>query len=295
MGSDAALYYFDIEAYRAHVVPALRALMLGRMPPLWLPALIDATDYGGMDQRLAASFTVYPVDLDRCTYLDEDLACKDPGRFNPGLGDRPRNVAHVQYHAPDARRCAAEACDVRETCPFHKDNHPGRAELVSGLFQLAVSWICCKGPGVFVGRNATPGRYQETLKELYVPQDDPLRELLDRLGTRGFIIGYGWTDGDGVHGWLDPKECRELAVALWTLNLPAYPVTPENLARYTPLKARRTSWIDEYGWDRIVLAYVRAMAERAAEQGYGLLWANDLPTDAQRTFGAFSQWQATHG
>ncbi|MBN2005497.1 MAG: hypothetical protein JXA21_19215 [Anaerolineae bacterium] len=157
------------------------------------------------------------------------------------------------------------------------------------LFIDAIAWLC-DGDGVFVGRSASPASYEALLGALGVAEDHPLRELLDRLGTRGFIFGYGWANGDGVHGWLDGEECGQLAEYLWPLDLPRYPATPENLETWQPGRQRDS----EHDWDKLVLAYIRAMAEYAAGKDFGIVWMNDVSLDVRDREGPFRQWMKTH-
>jgi hypothetical protein len=65
----------------------------------------------------------------------------------------------------------------------------------------------------YTGRNpidlARHGGRTFNATEFY--DDTPTRVLLRRLGRRGFVVGYGFSNGDGIHGWLSADETSELA------------------------------------------------------------------------------------
>jgi hypothetical protein len=288
MGSDAELYFLDTVSFQNDIVPGFHKLLTGQVSPNWLVHLIKNSDFQDM-KGLIEEFRSDPIDLTKhCNYLS-DLACIDPERFNFNLGRKPRRVWHLQYDNKDARRCMEKDCLETTRCPFYVDNSREIAELLNYLFGDTMAWLS-EGVGVFVGRTTSPATYEEELTKLGVPEDSLLRELLDRLGTRGFIFGYGWANGDGVHGWLNPQECDELAQQLWQLELPEYSATPANLERWQPLNKSRS----EQDWDRLVLAYIRAMAEYAAKIEQGIVWMNDVPMETREKYGPFREWLHSH-
>jgi hypothetical protein len=284
MGSDAELYLFDIDSFQNHVAPGFHKLLKGQILPHWLTHLIGHSVFQELD-GVVEKFRKSPANLEEyCSYLSYDLGCIDPGRFNPNLGRKPREVCRLQYNSPTARKCAETNCLANRECPFYIDNPNEIAELLNYLFEDAMAWLC-EGKGTFLGRSASPAAYEEALGRLGVLEDSLLRELLDRLGTRGFIFGYGWANGDGVHGWLNTEECRKLAEQLWQLVLPEYPANPENLWVWQPLNKQ-----SEYDWDELVLAYIRTMAETAAEEELGIVWMNDVLTETRDQYGIFREW-----
>jgi hypothetical protein len=98
--------------------------------------------------------------------------------------------------------------------------------------------------------------------------------LLARLGTRGFVVGYGFANSDGVHGWLTPEEAGRLAGLLRPLRLPDLEPSFEAMER-----TRTGGGYAAQGWefDELSLSFVRAVASLAAGQGKGILWGNDVP------------------
>ena len=139
----------------------------------------------------------------------------------------------------------------------------------------------CLGPRQFLGRSVDCYFYWETLDELGVSPEDPIRELLERLGRR-----RREDLDEGVHGWLGPEETRELGERLFALDLPDYECSfgamqgfrqVRNLAEGT---GRVFLWPTyehpEYSFERLSLSYVRTLCQLAAREGKGVLWGNGV-------------------
>ena len=143
----------------------------------------------------------------------------------------------------------------------------------------------CLGEGQFLGRSVDCYFYWETLGELGA--QDRVRELLELLGRRGFVVGYSWTVGtDGIHGWLDPAETRELGERLFALDLPNYECSfvgmqgfrrVRNLVEGMGRELLGTAYEHpEYSFERLSLSYVRTVCQLAAREGKGVLWGNGV-------------------
>ena len=59
-----------------------------------------------------------------------------------------------------------------------------------------------------------------TLRESGSPAHHTLCHCLKLLEYRGCVVGYGFTNSDGIHGWLRPDEIREFVTLLNDLHLP---------------------------------------------------------------------------
>jgi len=210
MGSDAEIYVFDEERYLAEVVPAAKHLLLtGEIMPWWRDLLRQEYAFYNMDpyfDETIATLSARPgLDLDRyCTYLGPDLGMHGPRR---DLYAAARDVGHT--YRWDERVCRSTTCPMRPLCLFHQDQTAGHVEEFNHALEVAVA-VRCLGEGQFVGRSQTPFRFQQVLAYLGVAGDSVIHTLLERLGRRGFVVGYGFANGDGLHGWLTPEETHIL-------------------------------------------------------------------------------------
>jgi hypothetical protein len=256
MGSDAHVYVFDHAGFVEQLVPAILGLLrTGHKVPaladLWYHHTDDPWSYLGS------------ADLTRdCSYLRiTDLAFEGrPAAPRPWFDDWSE------------RACRSEACPSRTTCPLF-DGHQTYAEAVTWLVTHAVG-VHHVGASRFVGRTVNIGFYDGVLQDAGVPESHPVRGLLRALGNRGRVIGYGFGNSDGIHGWLDPGETHALAEELHALPLPRYPATFEAMDAVMPEPYQPPAG---FQFQHVSLSFVRTVAEIAAQDRRGILWGNDLP------------------
>jgi hypothetical protein len=219
--------------------------------------------------------------LKHCTYLDSELALTAP--------ISQRNLSECNW---EVRACKSDACPVRDRCPFlaraKRDPKLFSEEELLTLFQFAIVRRCV-AMGQFLGRSIDSFFYSAALDELGVPSHDPIRSLLERLGRRGFVIGYRWTTGtEGIHGWLRPDEAAELSDRLFALNLPEYErsfVAMESFKSVQNILEGRGLGL-EFNWptyrhpdvsfEHLSLSFVRTVCFLATRQNKGVLWGNDI-------------------
>ena len=284
MGADARLFLFDYELYHSDVLPAFLRLIRDNSADAWLQQLHRLHNDGlGIDECLTRySLSLAPVDiLKYCTYLDPDLAVRT-------VRSDPRSLYDCGW---ETRACRSTDCTVREQCPFHFAEEPQQtmvADYLLRLFHMAVADRCL-GPGQFLGRSIDCFFYWTTLDELGVAPADPIRFLLQRLGRRGFLIGYEFAVGtDGIHGWLQPDEVKELAERLFALDLPEYECSFTAMEKFKvvrniledrapALNFQARVYHDPNGsFERLSLSFVRTVCNLAAREGKGVLWGNDV-------------------
>jgi hypothetical protein len=267
MGSDAAVFVFDYDAYMHEVAPAFRQLLLTGQVPKWLYPAIKRREIK-LQRGQATDILRY------CTYFDKDFSWV-------GSYDDKDN-----YDLEWKRRaCKSEVCPEQDHCPFHLSQSQERAEELLWLFEAAVS-IKCLGSSQFVGRSMVVTNYWETLTKMMIHQSDALLKLLVLLGKRGFVIGYQWGFGyEGINGWLDPQETTELALRLRDLPLPRYEETFMTMQSFnhphpnTELHERfgLTAYdCPGFSFQELSLSFVRIVATIAAKESKGILWGNDV-------------------
>jgi len=278
VGSDAQVYVFDYDRYRAEVVPATkRVLLTGEMASWWAEVVhVVAAGYGlesYADEMIAALAARSGLDLDRyCTYLD------------PYLGLRERQVTPDHAGSParqnpwDVRACHSSTCPMRRICIFHIQARETGPYVVEEFNEALADAIAarCLGEGQFVGRSRTALDYRAILVSLGVDERAAVYDLLEKLGQRGFVVGYLFSNGDGVHGWLTPDETRQALAQLDALPLPRYEATLA--AAHEQLRqSQQSTEQSSSAWEALSLSFVRTVAAIAVSQGRGLLWGNDLP------------------
>jgi hypothetical protein len=284
MGSDAAVYVFDYERYVTELVPAARQLLLrGEIAPWWEETIRAVEAAYGMasytDDWIATLTKAWDIDLQQyCTYISPDLSM---------LAYQADHAwtAMPKHHRQgwDARACPSLECPIRHRCIFHRTHLTGSAQPVETFNQALAYAVAARyvGEGQFVGRSRTPFDYQEYLAHLGVATQDPIHELWERLGRRGFVVGYLFSNGDGTQGWLTPAETQDLRSRLESLPLPQYeatfPAMAEQLRSQQQRPPVRVAHLD-IQWEALSLSFVRTVATIAVGLERGLLWGNDLPT-----------------
>src|SRR5882672_10628641 len=258
MGTDAEVFVFDHQAYIGEVVPAFVELLRDGRIVDWVRPFLERRE-------------IRPEHWDRtdlarlCTYLLPDLSWRGPYDLSDTYG--------LKW---DERSCKSEDCPEREHCPFHRSGSETIAEQINSLFKIAVS-IKCLGPSQFVGRSKTVSYYWELLAGLGVVPDDPILNLLARLGKRGFIIGHQFGFGfEGVNGWLDPSETADLARRQDVLPLPRYESSFEAMERFRMPEANGGYECQGFSFEALSLSFVRTVAAIAARGRRGLLWGNGV-------------------
>ncbi len=286
MGSDAHVYVFDYDRYVTDVVPAAKRLLLtGELAPWWarmVRQVLDAYELERYTEETIVSLTDRSgLDLDRyCTYLDADLGLRNsrPDRYRAAK-------QQGQSYNWEERACRSLDCPMRHICRFHLDTDTRKGSVEDFNVALVdVVGMSCLEEHQFVGRSRTAFRYQAFLEPAGVAECDPIYDLLERLGRRGFVVGYLFSDGDGMHGWLTPAETQALLSRLDALALPRYePTVAAMTAQYSQFGKRHAqeglpgAQLDA-AWEALSLSFVRTLAAIAAGKEQGLLWGNDMPS-----------------
>jgi hypothetical protein len=283
MGADAKLFLFDYAIYRESIVPAFLRLMSDGAMEDWLRELIHTHgDDLGISGRGSPASGFVPIGFwECCTYLDSELA------VTKVFAKRER-----EYDGSwENRACRHPACAVRDSCPFHF----GQGEQLNVAADDWMRWLESAvverslGNGIFLGRSIDCYFYWDLLDRLGVDFAHPIRLLLERLGRRGFVVGYRGSLGtEGIHGWLGPAEATTLADHLFALQLPDYEysfATMGAFKRERNILEGRVTRI-EFQWpvyehprasfEELSLSYVRTVCSLAAREGKGVLWGNDV-------------------
>jgi hypothetical protein len=132
----------------------------------------------------------------------------------------------------------------------------------------------CLGESQFVGRSFNIFFYKGVLKKNGVPLDSELWKLLFLLGARGFVIGYEFSNSDGIHGWLTPEETERLMSLLQPLPLP--PLEPTFAAMKNTQRQSDGYKVEEWEFEELSLCFVKIVATVATAEGKGILWGNDV-------------------
>ncbi len=260
MGSDALLHLFDYQRYREQIAPELHAFLKSGQRAQWLREALDRQ--GGEPAPPLIDY------VQICTHLTPTFAWADSSAWQPWAWDeQEQRYTGVQLQAVS---CESTNCPARQICPFHSANYFHAAEPFNTLFRCAVEQ--CLGESVVVGRAVSIVQYRQQLHLFGLGDRHPLSELLQRLGQRGAVLGYGWGGSLGIHGWLTPDETATLADLLDTLPLPEH--ARSSPAMLPALDAFAQSDAPDDAFWPLGLALVRTTARLAAESGQGLLWRN---------------------
>jgi hypothetical protein len=282
--SDAYIYVFDLDAYREEVVPAFQQLLREGTTADWvIETCQEDLEMNGLEGT--ANFPNPPpaplIDYTRhCTYFDGDFAVT--------------HISHIPAPLHTAnwseRACASATCPVRKRCFFHRD-HPGgekKAYQIARLFRMCVSDTCLD-QGQFLGNCMDFYGYWELLDKLGVPPESPVRTLLERLGRRGFLFGFQCPHStDGIHGWLNAEEARQLSDGLFALDLPMYECSFIGMDAFQDYRdimskdsvKRNVFGVSyehpDYSFHELSLSFIRTVCLLAAREGKGVLWGNDI-------------------
>ncbi|MFD3164497.1 hypothetical protein [Herpetosiphon sp. NSE202] len=269
MGSDAEVHLFDYQVYRELVVPAIQAFIKTGVAAPWLGAIIQGSNnvmLPAYREHYAAKF-LHGADFQaHCSYLDHDWAWNGQ-----------HQSAKAWFVEWKERACRSSNCVEINQCPLHTSRQQGVADDLMLLFAEVVDLLCL-GPSMFVGRTVTMRFYQAWLEQQGMEPAHPAYQLLNRLGQRGWVIGYGWGgSAEGIHGWLDPAETARLAYHLSKLELPA--IKPSLEAMQQALKTfwnqdLRAEYFPNVAFEALGLAFIRNLALLAMQQQRGLIWVN---------------------
>lgn len=262
MGSDAKAFLFDDQLYRERVAPALRRFVETGDADGWLEDLLRRL--ANMDwefdlpriRGLGFSFDAV------CDYLGADFSFPPCGA-DKGLGDW------------ENRACSSDTCPAREVCPLHGSRQPPVADDFNNLVEACVVDQCL-GPGQFLGRSVSPFRYSETLEAFGIGSDHPVFDCIRKLGYRGFVVGYTFSNSDGIRGWLTADETKAFHGHLRGLDLPQFEPTFEAMESFR--RDFRYEAPPPYSFEQLSLAFLRTVAGMAVVAGRGMLWGNDVCT-----------------
>jgi len=278
MGSDACISMFEQKRWDEVLIPAAIGLISGHGMPDWARAALKDRhwDVGDLEFPEVKSFKT------DCSIM-ADLATIDAGLYSRKLTEsKPRKFWGV---SSDRRRCRDKECRSRSRCPFFLKDKIVEWESTSiALSEMVDAILNPELKDEFMGRRASTNNFRELLDDWNVPQNASVRDLLDRLGSRGFIIGYQFMgSGEGIHGWLTTEECLSLATELRKLDIPKFEATKDELKKMRPLgvefkklyrEAEYKFEVRERQWRVLTLAYLCAFAEYAALTNMGLIWIN---------------------
>jgi hypothetical protein len=138
----------------------------------------------------------------------------------------------------------------------------------------------CLGAAQFLGRSIDCFFYWDILDQHGTPSTHPIRVLLERLGRRGFAVGYQGSFGtEGIHGWLCPAESKALADHLFRLKLPDYEYSFNAMESFKEIRNIFEGRVSgkEFLWpsyrhpsasfEELSLSYVRTVCRLAEREG----------------------------
>jgi hypothetical protein len=271
MGADAEVYLFDTKVYDEQVVPFFRKLIqYGSVDAAVDERMVRIQPHiesikAFVDQEKTQ---LKATDLDAyCTYLERDFRLQPEHRH---LADANAG----EWANRDKRACRRWDCPAKAICPFHiLDGGNRQIETLATLFNATVK-ATCLGKSQFVGRSVNVFFFREVLKKNGVSLDSELWKLLFSLGTRGFVIGYEFSNSDGIHGWLMPDETEQLVSLLDPLCLP--PVKPTFAAMKRTRRILGGYRVRGWEFNELSLCFVKIVAAIATNEGKGILWGNDV-------------------
>lgn len=254
MGSDAEIAVFDYQKFSTEIVPAFLQLLKDGQVPGWFEDIY--AEWGPEEHNWALA------DLKKhCTYLGDDLRC---------TAVPPSDLERDDW---SQRACSSISCPERERCLFHRSVNPLFVEEFGLVFSHVLEKFAL-GQGQFLGRSVTVDIYFPFLVEHGISSGHPLHTLMCSLGTRGRVVGYGSGRAfEGVHGWLDPVETKELSKALFALPLPQFDASFEAIEKFRPVKPGPYE-AKGVPFPQLSLSFVRTVAAIASAEDKGVIWSN---------------------
>lgn len=273
MGSDATISMFDEKLWDEVFIPAVYDLISGKPVPNWVK-FTHVETFDEWEKYTAPYLRKIENFKTDCTAM-VDFATLEPSQYwhNP-VDMKPRSF--VDYNSPPIQ-CKNNECASSEDCHYFVKGYSSSREEFSYLFEYILRTVkSVDFRNVFMGRSVVIDNYRDLLDEFTVSPDAHLRELLDRLANRGFLIRQIDTN-EGVQGWLKNEECGELAVELSKLDLPYVDATASSLSNEQPVNVLNHDLdvpIPNELWQKQCLGYLRAFAEFAGKTGRGIVWIN---------------------
>ncbi|MFX1536242.1 MAG: hypothetical protein ACFFDI_18660 [Promethearchaeota archaeon] len=291
MGSDAEIYVFDYYKFKKKVVPEFHKLLAGQTNSPWFESHYT--------KNLPEEWQKYIVDRktnirENCEILDKDFSYVGFYFADQVFDEDFSYKNYDRLYGSEARYCYSDSCPEAEfNCPFHKNQDQcGVLEPLHELFQVVIGNHCLSH-SQFVGRTMNPFRFHDFFKQRDENETEDLKPFLYKLGSRGKLIGYGWANSDGIHGWLTPIETQEFVDVLSKIDLPSYNPTLKNLQKFMDA-VHYINDINDFGyserrpypqtvkmvratmWDDLALSFIRTMGIIALRKKQGLLWGNDI-------------------
>lgn len=246
MGAFTSLWIFDVAQHRAAVAPALVQLVRG------VGAAADTATRAALEREVAThrrSEAEFVEHYRTHRRLSEDLTALGAGlgvsvfagpcelvREDLGVVDDDAVLDAVVPRIDGS--CTSSMCPDRARCPLHPEGqHPCRAEMLMRFLQSVIErehmteevvlgrhayWLFFpQWYATLIGATDDDGYVDDEAFVVERLPTDRTLQLLLRLSKRGAAIGWGDGGfGEGLLGWLDETETRELATRLGALGSP---------------------------------------------------------------------------
>ncbi|MGC4092866.1 MAG: hypothetical protein QM756_34275 [Polyangiaceae bacterium] len=269
-GARTAIHRLDYDRLCREVAPALSQLLangVGSNSPAWLtdmlswPGVTTASERGALRAGLSLS------SFGSCERLGPDLGLRD-------------NDAWLLAVAPaENGACPSRSCVESECCPLHARGQ-SRVQARSLHALLGAALAECLLPPLELGAPQPWAAFLEWRALEHEPhdpkwrdwdesrllaelEDDSLLALLLRLSKRGTLLLSG--SGEGLLGWLTPRETHSLKVGLEGGLHAAGERVPDSLSRYSAYAVQT-----ELAQARELLAKVQRAVHEAAQRHEGV-------------------------
>jgi hypothetical protein len=252
MGISSYCLLFDIDTYVERVIPTLHLVSQGAPWPSWCHEALPQTWAREVMER-ATTQRAHLKSVLAHPHLDQYLAEREI------LTDPPHRSAQSFQTARYLR--ALKPPSIEEAY-----------RLIMGRL---IEYACCTHPVKLIRGGGVSLWIDDLYEDEWFEEDDFVFILLRRLCYRMAC----WNDGsggylEGVHGWLNPEECHQLADALSTLDL--YDPSPLTMSEIEGVyQADMRPYIDrlgEGGEEEIRgLTFLWLMARYASAQQRGLI------------------------